>query len=286
MKVYLEHLGEILLTALALTVLRVLALWPSAVLFLGGKTSPWWAALGLCVYILAVWPLRGLGFMRLRAFTGGTLAGELTYPSLLREGLRRLGRGLLGCVPLMLLWGFMYYGFSKMDFKSWYSVLKSVGSVIGGKYIDSGYIVLYSGVLLFALAAALLWYRDMGSDFRDMSVPDTRAERRQRLERGRKCAGARLRCAAVNILLALPSLCLWALILRSEYLGGISLDYGIQKALSDAAEAIREDISATALLRMALVLVVVHMPLAALRKTRNAVLWAGITEGADGLEAG
>ena len=173
MKTFLDNLGEILLTALAVTVLRVAALYPALAAMLSGRaglTGTVWAIAGCLFYLFAVIPARNFGYMRLRAFSlASPSAGKAGYGRLLASGAARLGRGLPWCVPVIFLMGLWYYGFYVMDFKNWYDgVLKPLGAIFGGSGVE-GTAVLLLLILLSAAAAAAAWWLDMESDFRDMS---------------------------------------------------------------------------------------------------------------------
>ena len=118
MKTFFDNLGEILLTALALTALRIAALYPALAALLGGRTGfsvAVRAAAGLLFYLFAVIPARNFGYMRLRSFSSASSAGKAGYGRLLSSGAARLGRGLPWCVPAFFLMGLWYYGFSVMD---------------------------------------------------------------------------------------------------------------------------------------------------------------------------
>ncbi len=289
MKTYLDNLGEILLTALAGTVLRVLALYPVLRFLLEGSCTlslALFAFAGLLLYLFGVLPLRSFGYMRLRTFSGGSLAaGRVGYGQCLSGGLSRLARGIPWCVPLFLLAGFWIYGFTVMYFQDWYMhVLKPLGALVGG-LADAGTGVLLVLILLSAFAAALGWWLDMESDFRDLTVRDTRDKRRRRRAVRNGAIRQRLGSAGINILLTLPSIVLWAVILYRAYLVDIHFEYGLMNAAREMAGVLRRGASGTVLLRMGLVLFVVHMPLAALRKTRSALLITGLLEGVDHTEA-
>ncbi|MBR6707710.1 MAG: hypothetical protein IKI84_13705 [Clostridia bacterium] len=284
MKTFFDNLGEILLTAMALTVLRVAALYPALAALLSGRSGPagaLWAGAGFLFYLFAVIPARNFGFMRLRAFSlASHEAGKAGYGRLLASGAARLGRGLPWCVPVFCLMGLWYYGFYVMDFKNWYDgVLKPLGAIFGGSGVEGTAILLFL-ILFSAATAAAAWWLDMESDFRDMSQRDTRKELKSRRSARNRCFRRRLRSAGINVLLTLPSLVLWALVLWQAYLKDIHFQYGMMNAATELARVLRnKGTPGTVLLRIGLVLFVVHVPLAALRKTRNADLITGILGG-------
>ncbi len=292
MKTFFDNLGEILLTALALTALRIAALYPALAALLGGRTGfsvAVRAAAGLLFYLFAVIPARNFGYMRLRSFSSASSAGKAGYGRLLSSGAARLGRGLPWCVPAFFLMGLWYYGFSVMDLINWSrKVLKPLGAIFGGSSPE-GTAALLGMILISALIAAAAWWLDMESDFRDMSLKDTRKERKSRREARNRFFSRRLGSAGINILLTLPSLCLWAFVLWQAFLKDIHFQYGAMNAATELARVLKnlrnKGIPGTVLLRMGLVLLTVHVPLAALRKTRNADLITGILEGEDRSEA-
>ncbi len=290
MKTFLVNLWEILLTALALTVMRVAAFYPALSALLSGRAGisgavPAFA--GCLFYLFAVIPARNFGYMRLRAFSlASPSAGRAGYGRLLVAGCARLGRGLPWCVPVAFLMGLWYYGFYVMDFKNWYDgVLKPLGAIFGGSGVEGTAVLLFL-ILFSAAAAAVAWWLDMESDFRDMSLKDTRGERKRRRHARNRSFGRRLKSAGINILLTIPSLCLWALVLWQAYLKDIHFQFGVMNAATELARVLRnKGTPGTVLLRMGLVLFAVHVPLAALRKSRNADLITGILEGEDRSEA-
>ena len=290
MKTFVHNLGEILLTALVLTAMRVAALFPAFASMLSGRTGfsgVFGAVAGFAFYLFAVIPARNYGFMRLRAFSlSSAPAGKAGYGQLLAAGAARLFRGLPWCLPALFMVGLWYYGFYVMDFKNWYdSVIKPLGAIFGGSGVEGTGVLLFLILCLLA-AAAIAWWLDMESDFRDMSKKDTPAERKSRRKARNRAFRRRLRSAGINILLTIPSLILWALVLWQAYLKDIHFQYGMMAAAQELARVLRnKGTPGTVLLRMGLVLFSVHVPLAALRKTRNAVLITDILEGEDRTEA-
>ena len=287
MKIYLEHLGEVLLTALIWAALRALALF-FAVRCLSGGWGILWIVPGMLVCLFAALPQRVFSLMRLRRFAGGSVQGKLSYPVCLRAGLSRFLRGLVWCIPAAVFLGIWIYGFWVMYLPSFYPILKQIGAFFGGR-VDTGTGVLLGCLLLTSAFAAVGWWLDLETDFRDATIPDSRAERQQRRLARNRSFGKRIVSCMINILLTLPSAALWLTVLVRRYFGDIHFHYGLMTAATELNDVIRDifrsGLSPTVLLRMVLILLLVHLPLAAFRKTRNAVLIMSVTEGKNGNEA-
>lgn len=284
MKNYLAHTGEILITAVLGAALRIAALYPAAAALFASDVGVVWIIAGALAYLFLILPSRVMCCARLRLFAGGALRGRLTYARCLDDALRRLGRALVWGLPALLLSAFWIYWRKVGNGKSLYYILKDVGAFFGGR-VDLGYAVMLAALLVAYIVFAVGWWLDMEADFRDATVGDSKAERKRRRRARKRIFGKRLSSCGINILFTLPSLALWGLILFRLYFGDIHFEYGLMAAGHDFSVALLKGIPGTAVLRMALVLLTVHLPLAIVRKIRNAEMIVKAAEGEDRTEA-
>ena len=265
MSVFLSHINEILLTAYGGLLLRAGAFMPCLWSLAGGKVlfPGDGAVLSLVLWLAVVMPFRNWGYMRLRTFASMPLRSRMSWGVCFHNGLVRVGRGVLYGLPFYFLVGSFYYEFHYVAFTSLYSFLKSVGGVFGGK-VDLG-VVLWLACILAALAVfVLLWKKDQYMDFRDITI----------MSAGRRPSRKdRLKNIAVDFALMLPSAALWALILAGHYMRGIDLKNGAFAAITSVFSQLREPIPGPDMLKMGLVLLFVHVPLAILRKTGDALVY-------------
>ena len=262
---FLPHIVEILLTAYGGLLLRAAAFMPCAWSLAGGKVlfPGDGAVLSLILWLVAVMPFRNWGYMRLRKFASMPVRSSLTWVVCFRNGAVRVARGLLYGLPFYFLAGSFWYGYHFVDFKSYYSFLRSIGEVFGGK-ADLGVVVWLACILAALVLFVLLWKKDQFMDFRDITIMSAgrRPKRKDRLIN-----------IAKDFLLLLPSVVLWALILAGHYAAGVDLGNGALAAVQSVFSRIKEPIPGSVLLKMGLILVFVHMPLAIVRKTGDAQMY-------------
>ncbi len=267
MGAFLSHIDQILLMAYGGLLLRGIAFVPCAWTVLGGKLlfPGDGALLSLLLWLTAVMPLRNYGYTRLRQFADRPVEGALTYAACFRNGAYRVGRGMAYGLLFYFLTGTFYYGYHYVDFKTYYSFLKSLGALLGGK-ADLGLVLWAVCIAAALLLFVFLWKRDQHLDFWDITVPSSARGPRRPLR-----GTALLKNCARDLALLLPSAALWAWILWTHYAGGLDLENGAMAALRSFSTQIRRPIPGTVLLKMGLVLILVHVPLAVLRKTGDAL---------------
>ena len=267
MGIFLAHLDEILLRAYGGLLLRGCAFLPALYTLMGGRLLFLGdgVLLSLLLWLFLVMPVRNAGYMRLRFFALGPLHRRLTYVDCLRNGMIRVGKGIGYGALFFLLSGLFYYEYHLVDFKSFYGLLKAIGSVFGGK-ADLGLVLWFLLIALSFLCYAFWWRRDLYLDFRDITRPlSVAGGKTPRFPQ----AGEWGLCVR-NLLLLLPSVLLWGWIFWRHYAGEVDLNNGAMAALTSFSSMIRRPVPGTVLLKMGVVLVLVHMPLAILRKLGNA----------------
>lgn len=272
-----RHFATILLIALGQLLLRAAALAPLFALVKGVKTPVLgnysafiWAGLSALLYLFLVMPLRYAGYGLIPRKALGMAKPQNWYGLYLVASLRRVGVGLLWGLPFIFAVGAWYYAFEYMEFPDFFKVLTTLGNVVGGSF-DMGIIVWLLAIVVFGLVFAFGWWLGLPKDFVPMNDGVSAAFRLAAKLR-RKNVGAYLLNALVNMLLTLPSLILFTGIVGLNYLEGLNFAGGAMQAAMQLMGKLSAPLSNTTLLYLGIALVLVHLPLCALRKVRSGVL--------------
>lgn len=278
------HIGQYIAITLEQLVLRALALSPliyatAARRFFGAPRAHYAAIALLCC--IPLWVLLVLPF-RYRA--GGQLSGWLhregpptqlsAYPQWLARGLHHLAQVLPWLLPLLAYMGAYYYYMNISDFTSFMSMIRGMGSILGGDYVHGVALLALLGLLCLVLAI-WGWYRRMPLFYLPWRPAAENDARLHALHSARP--QALRRTVPVNLLLVLPALAAVGYILVSSLVTRMTGD--IQMDLMIVLPAVTSfDFPANDLLVMGIALALLYLPFVLYRK---AALAAAIHRAAD-----
>ena len=270
-----KHFGKVAVTTVVQVLVRVIALAPAVcalaglkVPFFGAYNTAVMVALSAALYLFLVMPLRVRAFQMVAVDGAGY--GAASYGTCVAAALRRVAVGLLWGLPFIASAGLWFYAFNGMEMPDFFKILTTLGNLVGGRF-DAGIILWVGGILVFGLLFAYGWWYNMPKDY----AP---------LDKGVQCAfkrAGKLRSkngskfvmnALVNMLLTLPSILLIAAKMAMHYVSSINLSMGAMAAAQQLMNALTEALPKETLIYLAVVVLLVHVPLCVVRKTRNAIL--------------
>ena len=268
MKAFLENLCRLMLTAYLGLALRLLALVPLYFVYTEQTLKfPEWVLIlfSLVLWVFAVLPWRVHGRYALRICWNMPYT-HADYVCLLKAGLKRVLLGMVYGIPFIASAVLWHYGYHVINFKLFYNFLKDVGAFFGGR-TDTGLIAVGVVMVVTALVYALGWWLYTPADTLGPKVP---------LRCGKKLlirhVSAYIKVLLVNICLLLPSIALWFAALFLHYQSRIEWSGSMLSLLQNVSEALKTPLPGTLILRLAFVLIVVHVPLCLVRKYRYAAL--------------
>ena len=269
-----NNVGKVIGHTLLQILLRVVALAPIGAALAGltcpifGEKTMLVAALMTAVlYLFMVMPLRYLATQQVWKKQGCKGA---SYGTMLTAALRRVAVGLLWGLPFIASLGLWVYAFNGMDMPTFFSILTTLGSWVGGRF-DAGIILWVGGIAVFGLLFAVGWWYNMPKDYANLSLGTKKAFRQAGRMRAKK-GFAYVKNAIVNMILTVPSLVLLMAIVGMHYVGSIKLSMGAMAAAQQLMTVITKPLPADTMMYLALALLFVHVPLCVIRKVRNAVL--------------
>ena len=269
-----RHADRVMLITCLGLFLRAVAAVPCAAALLTeakGITAALWILLTVLLWIFLVLPQRVAGRLSFRSMLGLETA-KTTYLERLGKGLRRAAYGLLFGLPFYVVIGLWYYGYNIVKFKVFYAFIRDLGAFFGGR-VDTGVVVIGAVMLLSAAFYAFGWFLYMPDDFLPPQAPLRDARTLLKAHRKAYCLNL-----LGNLLLLLPSLVLWAYFLIAYAKSSLSWSGGLFSLVQGVSELLKTPMPGSVVLRLLFVLVIVHAPLCAVRKARNAVLTCSFEE--------
>ncbi len=272
MNTFKKHFPGIMAGALGEVLLRAAAVIPLYMILRGAPFFGWkqgaaaWAGVFLAAFVFLCLPFRLKGYMGLRALCGGDDA-DIGYGVCLKDGIMRFARGILWGIPFLAGTVYLVWGYHTLDMPSFYALFKTLGGYVGGK-ADAGVMLMLALLAVLGIIFAWGWWLDMPSDF--LSHRGRPFARSGSIRR--KNGSALRKNAVIQALLLLPSAVLFLAVLAWHLAKEITWGAGAFAALQSILEQLGKPFSTRELLLLAAILLIVHLPLCALRKTRDAEL--------------
>ena len=249
---------------------------------LWGALPAWtgWALTGL-IFLLAVFPLRFWAGERLRYYSAPhqpLWKGGGAYAAWLRAGLLRCGRGLIWGLPFCAGLLFFLYGMEYLPFTELGQIMQKFAQAVGGEPSVAKGLGVFAGITaLFLLLFLWGWRRDMPMEYlpaRSLGAMGTcRLAAKARL-RGK---GQLLSNTLWNVLLFLPALAGWAVVLLPYVREEVRIASNPLWTIQGIMTLLKQPLPAAQLGGLMAVLLLLYLPLCALRKMRNAVLTRRLT---------
>lgn len=284
------HGGGLTLLMLGQALLRIAALAPAYLCIRGNEgvlelpfSPPVWAgwAATAVIYLLAVFPARFWAGERLRYYSAPRQPkpeGGGAYGAFLRCGLLRCLRGLTWGLPFCTGVGLFLYGMEYLPYNTLGQIVQKFAGILGGEgTLLRGLMVIAGLLALFLLLFLWGWRRDVPMEYlparRLGAAGVCRFAEKARL-RGR---GEWAKNSLWNLLLFLPTVIGCVAVLLPYARAGVRVMSNPLLTLKSVLSLIRQPLPPAQLAGLAGVLLVLYLPLCALRKMRCAVLTRRLT---------
>lgn len=248
-----------------------------------------WVLTGL-IFLAAVFPLRFWAGERLRFYSAPHQPlwnGGRAYAAWLRAGLLRCGRGLVWGLPFCAGLLFFLYGMEYLPFPELGQIMQKFAQILGSEPTVAKGLLVFAGLMALCLLLFLWgWRRDMPMEYlpaRSLGAVNTCRLAARVRRRGK----GRLFCNTLwNILLSLPALVGWAAVLLPYVRQEVRLTSNPLWTIKGIMTLMKQPLPAEQLGGIIAVLLLLYLPLCALRKMRNAVLTRRLTREGNGKEDG
>lgn len=269
-----DHFGSLALLMLFQLLLRLIALAPAVLGFAGvgeGVISGWlYYAMSMLMYVLLVMPFRFHAGQWLRYFAGEGLEKpdwKIPYGAWLVKGLLRLVRGLPWGIPVFAVMGYLVIGSAVLPYNRMWQPVQNLSLIFGMEpTLLNGIVAGTPLLLLMILIFCFGWMADLPAEYR---IPgDGRWHGAARM----KNAGRLLKNFCVNTLLFLPALAGMLAVIIPYIFGNVDFSGSVLKTIRDMTNLMDQPLPLEIAGMLAGILLLVYMPLCALRKMRNALL--------------
>lgn len=216
------------------------------------------------------------GLMPGRYWLGRMLQGDAAkaqYPRRVLQGMARFGCGIVWCLPVIGFAGWMLHALTTLPFNKAGQIIKQFSFLVfSPPSADTG--VMGVGVVLavLALIAAFGWRRQMAMEYlRDTALLSGRELMKKTADIRKKGAKKLAGVTAVNVLIALPGMAIFAAVLVPYVWGQLSLAKGnTMMMLQLLLDMLKKPLPGEQLLLLAAAYVLVYLPLHLVRKMRIA----------------
>lgn len=234
-----------------------------------------WAAAGVLLHVLTVIPARAY-YRRALARELSYQDGDAGYGCLLKTGLMRYARGLLWGLPFLAGAGYFWYSMEVLPYNEQGLLFEAIARFFGfpqGSGLVAKGAWLYGAMLLLLLLLFIFgWRRDIPAD--DLPVRAGKETEVFSLSRRVRRAGrVSLRKNTLgNFLLSLPGLAASALALTPYVLENVRVSGNISVLWRSVKRMLTQWPPVRTLLPLALALLLIALPLCALRRLRTVSL--------------